>query len=75
MWKKIVGFDCWVEDGIVVRSMVDGKTVYPYRKHFDWRPDPYKERIYTWTGGWDKAEDLTIDAFRRGLKADRIALM
>ena len=75
MWKNIAGFEVWIEDGIIIRGVIDGATVYPYKKHFDWRPDPYKGRVYTWTGGYDKVDALTVDAFRRGINADRIVMM
>ena len=50
-WAEINGWDCWIEDGRVVRTMHDGQTAYIYKA--------------SRRGGHDRVEP-TAEAFKRG---------
>ena len=52
-WHKVYGHDVYVEEGEVKRTILNGRTAYPYRR--------------SRCGGWDIDTHMSIDAFRAGL--------
>ena len=61
-WKKVCGYDVYVEDGMVKRGITsDGqRPLYLYRKAKG--------------GGWDSTSPMTIAAFRAGVNRETIEL-
>ena len=56
-WHTISGYDCYMEDGRVLRAKIgkgsDQRTGYPYRRTRD--------------GGWTEAVGVSPDTLRAGL--------
>lgn len=63
-WRTVGGYDCWVEDGKVLRAVIedaDGRrTGYTYRA----------DRVH---GGWDRCT-VTVAALRAGLRRGTIVI-
>lgn len=61
-WHEIAGYTVFVENGEIVRGMTSDKqrTTWCYR--------------YNRSGGWDKEDSITVDAFRAGVRRGTIKM-
>lgn len=55
MWKKILGYDVYVENNIIIRALKNNGSLPAYI---------YKKSKY---GGWDIVNGCTVSAFRSGV--------
>lgn len=62
MWKKILGYDVFVEDGQIVRAMKENGTL---------PASVYKKNR---RGGWDNACPCSVSAFRSGIRRGTYAV-
>ena len=56
MWKKILGYDVFVEDGKIIRAMKNNGTL---------SASVYKKNRL---GGWDNVCPCSLSAFRSGVR-------
>lgn len=63
MWRKVCGYDCYVEGGKIIRALKDGGTVpaYVYKKSKG--------------GGWDNVTPCNVNTFRSGFHRGLYTIM
>lgn len=72
-WHVILGYEVYVENGLVIRGIKEDSngspvTAYPYRAQM-------KKCYYgQFISGWYQ-EDMSVDAFRAGVKRGTISLL
>lgn len=62
-WHKVCGREIYTEDGVITRAMKRDRNAglvpaFTYRRNAKW-------------GGWD-SEEMTIEAFRAGLRRNTV---